>query len=75
MRSRRSARVGRSRLRHPQARERFAGDGRVAFVHADLEAPLPVDVRGAARLPEREIHWMRLEIVARLSGAGAPSRA
>jgi len=28
----------------------------------------------AARLPEREIHWVRLEIVARLSDADAPSR-
>jgi len=27
----------------------------------------------AARLPERAIHWVRLEIVARLSGAAAPS--
>jgi trans-aconitate 2-methyltransferase len=27
----------------------------------------------AARLPERALHWVRLEIVARLSGAGAPS--
>lgn len=27
----------------------------------------------AARLPERTIRWVRLEIVARLSGAGAPS--
>jgi trans-aconitate 2-methyltransferase len=27
----------------------------------------------AARLPEREIQWVRLEVVARLSGAGAPS--
>jgi trans-aconitate 2-methyltransferase len=29
----------------------------------------------AARLPRREIHWVRLELVARLSAAGAPSAA
>jgi trans-aconitate 2-methyltransferase len=43
----------------------------VAELGPDGGAALVGDV--AARLPERALHWVRLEIVARLSGAGAPS--
>ena len=37
------------------------------------EAGAPLVRAVAERLPEPAIHWVRLEIVARLSGAGAPS--
>jgi trans-aconitate 2-methyltransferase len=42
------------------ARERFAGDPRVRFVHADLAAPLPSAVGGVdAIVSTSTLHWVR----------------
>ena len=42
------------------ARERFAGDPRVAFVHADLAAPLPLDAAPVdAIVSTSTFHWVR----------------
>ena len=41
------------------ARERFAGDPRVAFVHADLERPLPLAEPVDAIVSTSTFHWVR----------------
>jgi trans-aconitate 2-methyltransferase len=41
------------------ARERFAGDPRVSFVHADLGAPLPLDEPVDAIVSTSTLHWVR----------------
>jgi trans-aconitate 2-methyltransferase len=41
------------------ARERFAGDPRVSFVHADLEAPLPLAGPVDAIVSTSTLHWIQ----------------
>jgi trans-aconitate 2-methyltransferase len=41
------------------ARERFGEDPRVSLVHADLEAPLPVDTPVDAVVSTSTLHWIR----------------
>jgi|SRR5215217_6136755 len=41
------------------ARERFAGDARVSFVHADLGAPLPLGEPVDAIVSTSTFHWVR----------------
>ncbi|HXE44268.1 MAG TPA: class I SAM-dependent methyltransferase [Conexibacter sp.] len=41
------------------ARERFAGEQRVAFVHADLERPLPLGEPVDAIISTSTFHWIR----------------
>jgi trans-aconitate 2-methyltransferase len=41
------------------ARERFAGDARVSFVHADLELPLPLTEPVDAIVSTSTFHWVR----------------
>lgn len=41
------------------ARARFAGDARVAFVHADLEQPLPLEGPLDAIVSTSTFHWVR----------------
>jgi trans-aconitate 2-methyltransferase len=64
-----------SRFASPDELERFLTSvvlrTYVAELGAEAGAALVREV--AARLPERELRWVRLEIVARLSAAGAPS--
>jgi trans-aconitate 2-methyltransferase len=40
------------------ARERFAGDGRVSFVHADLGEPLPLGEQVDAIVSTSTFHWV-----------------
>ena len=42
-----------------EARERFAGDPRVSFVHADLGQPLPLAERVDAVVSTSTLHWVR----------------
>jgi trans-aconitate 2-methyltransferase len=42
-----------------RARERFAGDARVSFVHADLERPLPLARPVDAIVSTSTFHWVR----------------
>lgn len=41
------------------ARERFAGEARVSFVHADLAQPLPLDEPVDAIVSTSTLHWVR----------------
>jgi len=41
------------------ARERFAGEERITFVHADLEQPLPVENPVDAIISTSTFHWIR----------------
>ncbi len=41
------------------ARERFAGDARVSFVHADLALPLPLEAPVDAIVSTSTFHWVR----------------
>jgi len=48
-----------SRQMLDKARERFAGDARVSFVHADLGEPLPLGEPVDATVSTSTFHWVR----------------